>query len=80
MDLIELAPLEARLKRQDLTLLLDHADEMNVTDAKRLSRFENCRVYPPIAYLTDEATYLKKQLYVDNLKNFLNGKPTNKVS
>ena len=37
-------------------------------------------MYPPIGYITREATQAKLSMFVDNLENFLKGKPTNKVN
>jgi len=48
--------------------------------AKKLAKFDNCILYPPIAYTTKEATNLKQDIFVSNLENFLTGKPTNKVN
>lgn len=80
MELVDVAALEKRLKKNDLTFILDHSDELDPTVAKRLSKFNNCILYPPIAYTTKEATDLKQDIFVCNLENFLEGKPTNKVN
>ena len=80
MELVDIAALEKRLKKDNLTFILDHSDELGPTVAKRLSKFDNCILYPPIAYTTKEATNLKQQIFVANLKNFLKGKPTNRVN
>lgn len=80
MELIHIGVLEKRLKKGDLTFILDHSDELDLEVAKRLSKFNNCILYPPIAYTTKEATNLKQEIFVSNLENFLKGKPTNKVN
>ncbi|MBI5620957.1 hypothetical protein HY949_04200 [Candidatus Gottesmanbacteria bacterium] len=80
MELVDIQALEKRLKKNDITFILDHSDELDPAVAKRLSKFNNCILYPPIAYTTKEATNLKQEIFVSNLENFLKGKPTNKVN
>lgn len=80
MELVDVTALEQRLKKGDITFILDHSDELDPDVAKRLSKFTNCILYPPIAYTTKEATNLKQVIFVSNLENFLKGKPTNKVN
>lgn len=80
MELIDFDSLVTRLKQDDLVFMLDHSDEMTEQQPKELKQIPRCKVYPAIAYLTSEAGQLKKRIYVDNVKNYLNGKPTNKVA
>lgn len=80
MELIDLPAVEERLKAGDISLILDHSDEMDSDDAKRLAGYANCDVYPPVAYTTREATLLKQKILVDNIANFLSGHPTNVVN
>lgn len=80
MELLDFNALVGRLKKGDITFMLDHSDEMTKEQLGALASFDNCIIYPPIAYLTVEASKLKKRIYIDNLKNFLVGKPTNKVN
>ena len=80
MELLDFPALLKQLKRANMTFILDHSDEMTAQQLKALKSLQNCLIYPPIAYLTAEASQLKKQIYLANLKNFLNGAPTNKVS
>lgn len=80
MELVDIDALEKRLKKNDITFILDHSDELDPVVAKRLSKFNNCILYPPIAYTTKEATTLKQNVFVSNLENFLKGKPNNKVN
>jgi len=80
MELIDIPALETRLKKGDMTFILDHSDELDPKDAKRLSKYKNCILYPPIAYTTKEATNLKQEIFISNLENFLKGKPTNKIN
>lgn len=80
MDLVDIDALEARLENGDITFILDHSDELEAEDAKRLSKYKNCVMYPPIGYTTKEATEAKRGMFVDNLENYLKGSPTNKVN
>lgn len=80
MELIELDALVARLKKGNLTFILDHSDEMTEEQLAKLKPLKNCVIYSPIAYTTKEATELKKGIFVSNLENFLKSKPTNKVN
>jgi len=80
MELIDFAALCNRLVKKDMVFMLDHSDEMTSQQLNTLQPLNNAIIYPAIAYLTEEAGQLKKRIYVDNLKNFLNGRPTNKVN
>ncbi|KKS88521.1 MAG: Phosphoglycerate dehydrogenase [Microgenomates group bacterium GW2011_GWC1_43_11] len=80
MELVNITALEKRLKKGDITFILDHSDELDPAVAKRLSKFPNRILYPPIAYTTKEATNLKQNIFISNLENFLKSKPTNKVN
>ena len=80
MELIDIDALCARLGKKDFYFILDHSDELSAEQAKQLSHYENCIMYPPIGYITDEATLGKKVMFVDNLQNYLNNQPTNKVN
>ena len=80
MELVDIDALERRLQKGDISFIFDHADELTLEQAKQLTQYENCIVYPPIANMTKEATEAKLKMFVDNLENFLKGSPTNKVS
>lgn len=80
MELVDMPALVKRLNTGDIHFILDHSDELTEADAKLLSAHKNCIMYPPIGYITKEATSAKREMFVDNLENFLKGKPTNKVN
>lgn len=80
IDLVDTNALENRLKVGDITYIMDHSDDLSAEDAKRLASYGNCIIYPPIGYTTKESSLLKKEMFVENLENFLKGKPTNKVN
>lgn len=80
MELIDLEALDNRLKNKDITFILDHSDEMKDEDVRKLLKYENCIVYPPIGYISEEARLAKQEVLVNNIENFLDGKPTNVVN
>jgi lactate dehydrogenase-like 2-hydroxyacid dehydrogenase len=81
MELVDIHALTTRLASEDhaLTFILDHSDELSGEEIATLARYENCIMYPPIAYTTKEASVIKKNIFIENLENFLKGKPSNKV-
>lgn len=80
MELVDLEAIEEKLKAKEISFILDHSDEMTKEQLNKLKSIENCVIYPPIAYTTKEATALKKGIFINNLKNYLKGSPTNKVN
>lgn len=80
MELINIDGLGQRLKKKDITFILDHSDEMSEEDLKKISKYRNCIVYPPIAYVSKEAADNKKRIFVENVEAFLKGKPQNVVN
>lgn len=80
MELVDISALSERLKKKDIVFILDHSDELSKEEAKKLSQYKNCVMYPPIGYITKEATQAKLSMFVNNLENFLKETPTNKVN
>ncbi|MBI2010748.1 MAG: hypothetical protein HYS89_00715 [Candidatus Colwellbacteria bacterium] len=80
MELVDIDALAEKLSKNDITFILDHSDEMSKEDLAKLSKYENCIIYPPIAYITGEARINKQELFISNIQSFLSGKPTNKVN
>lgn len=80
MELVDINALEKRLKKGNMTFILDHSDELSDKQAKQLAKYKNCVMYPPVGYITREATQAKLSMFVDNLENYLKNKPTNKVN
>ncbi len=79
MELVDIDALEKRLGKGDITFILDHSDEMSAGDLKRLSKYKNCIIYPPIAYVTGEARIQKQEIFVGNIEAFASGRPQNTV-
>lgn len=69
-----------KLSKNDITFIFDHPDEMPKEELAKLTKFKNCVVYPPIAFLSDEARMAKQEIFIENMENFLKGSPTNKVN
>jgi lactate dehydrogenase-like 2-hydroxyacid dehydrogenase len=80
IELIDLDALEQRLKRSDMTIILDHTDELPAERIKALARFSNCVMYPAIACTTQEAKRAKLAILMKNIEGFLAGCPNNLVT
>ena len=80
MELVDINALETRLKNGDITFILDHSDEMTKESLEQLSKYTNCIIYPPIGCITKEAIINKQKIFVENIENFLQNAPTNKVN
>ena len=79
-ELVDLEALEKRLSDNDIIYIMDHSDELSLEQAEHLSKHKNCIIYPPIGYTTKEASKEKQEIFVGNIRNFLNGEVTNKVN
>jgi len=79
-ELVDFNSLEKRLAKGDLVYIADHTDEMTAEQVKQVSKYKNCILYPPLAYATKEARAVKQKIFVENIENFLKGKPSNKVN
>ena len=80
MDIVDIDALERKLKIEDMTFILDHSDEMSEDNLRKISGYKNCVIYPPIAYISKEATVAKKEIFVSNIENFLKGASSNAVN
>jgi len=49
-ELIDLNTLQNRLSKEDIVYIMDHSDELTPEQAKQLSKYKNCIIYPN--YLT----------------------------
>ncbi len=79
MEVVDIKALEKRLKKKDITFILDHSDEMKQKDLDLLQKYNNCIIYPPIG-ISKEARINKQKIFVDNIKNFLAKNQTNVVN
>lgn len=80
MELVDVDALVKRLAKNDIIFMFDHSDETDPKDMKKLSKYPNCIIYPPMAYISDEARIIKQEMFVSNIENFLKGKPANVVN
>ncbi len=71
--------LAARLNKNDITYIFDHADEMTKDDLAKLTANKNCVALGPIGFITTEARKNKQEIFVGNIKAFLKGSPQNTV-
>lgn len=78
-EIIDFEALDSQLARGKFTYIFDHSDEMSEDKLRRLSLHSNCIIYPPIAYLSDEAQAAKQEMFVANVENFLKGDPSSVV-
>ena len=80
MELVDINALDERLSKNDIYFILDHSDEMSEENLAILSKHESCIVYPPIAYITEQARQNKQKLFINNIEAALSGKPQNQVN
>lgn len=80
IETVDLDALEERLKKNDMIFITDHAEQLNAEDPARFRQYANCVQYPAIAFNSKEAKKNMQELFVGNLKNFLDGSPTNVVN
>ena len=80
MELIDIEGLRTRLAKNDIIFILDHSDEVEKEDLEKLSKYENCIIYPPMAYISEEAKVKRQEMFVSNVESFLKGEPANKVN
>jgi len=79
-EITDLVALQNRLRKGDVTFIMDHADELDPKDTRILSKHKNCIIYPPIGYISDEARIAKQEIFISNMQGFLNGRPQNVIS
>jgi len=80
MEIVVIDALADRLEKADITFALDHSDEMGKEDLDKVSKYENCLIYPPIGYISDEAGIAKQEIFVANIEGFTSESPVNNVN
>ncbi len=78
--IIDTNALADRLSKNDITFISDHPDEMERPELEHIKSFKNCVLYPPIAFISDEARIAKQDIFIGNLTSFLESNPKNKVN
>jgi phosphoglycerate dehydrogenase-like enzyme len=69
-----------RLSKNDITFISDHPDEMPKEDLEKIRGYANYRLYPPIAFVSDEATIAKQEIFISNVAGYLEGSVQNDVA
>jgi lactate dehydrogenase-like 2-hydroxyacid dehydrogenase len=77
--LLDLETLIQRLQNRDIHYIT-MASRTKLEVVARLNALDHAVVYPPITYKTKEAHILRQEIFVHNLKAFLNGKAQNVVN
>jgi len=77
--IVDTDALVKRLAKNDMTYISDHPDEMTEEELAKIKDFENCVLYPPIAFVSDEAQIAKQTIFIANMSGFLGGNVQNKV-
>ncbi|MDE1825570.1 MAG: hypothetical protein KGH77_04375 [Candidatus Micrarchaeota archaeon] len=80
MESVNIDVLEDRLRKNDITFILDYSDEISSENLKRLLKYKNCIIYPPIAYISDEGKIAKQDIFISNMEKFLEGNNQNRVN
>lgn len=80
MEVIDFDSLVDRLSKGDITFIWDHPDEMSKKELTKLTKFDNCITYPPIGYISEEASEAKKDIFIANIESFVKGEKLNVVN
>jgi phosphoglycerate dehydrogenase-like enzyme len=68
MELFESRALKIAVAARKFHFILDHADEMTDADVRFYDGLESCTVYPPIGYLTREASERRFEVFARNIE------------
>jgi len=81
MEILSMPALKKAAQENRFQFILDHSDEMDTEDVVFFNKLDNCYVYPPIAYLTEQAGQKKFDLFAENIDQYVkNGKMPNLVN
>lgn len=80
LKLFDIEYLIELLKKNKFTLISDYLDLLPEEQRKEIQDLPNVIAYPPIAFRTKEAIERQKNLFIDNLLRFAEGKTQNKVN
>lgn len=78
-SVVDTDALVERMLKKDITFISDHPDEMSEDELAKIKDLKGVVLYPPIAFLSDEATIAKQEIFIANLTGFLEGQVQNKV-
>lgn len=79
-EVVDTAALAERLAKGDITYVSDHGDEMTQEDLDKLKQYPNALLLPAIGFITAEARINKQEIFIGNLRGFLEGNVQNKVN
>lgn len=79
-SLIDQEAIMEKAGKGDITFIFDHSDDIETTLVKRFLHTNNCIVYPPVAFRTNEANDNRWETFAANIEKFLNGVPQNVVN
>lgn len=80
LELMDTNKLKELLKQGKLVLISDYLDLFPEEERKELQKLKNVVAFPPLAFRTREAIQGQKNLLIDNLVKFSEGKIQNKVN
>lgn len=78
--LIDQEAMMQRASTGEITFIFDHSDDIDPALAKRFLSTKGCMVYPPVAFITEEANTTRWETFVFNIEQFSKGKPQNKIN
>lgn len=80
LELMDTEKLKELLKQGRFVLISDYLDLFQEEERKELQKLKNVVAFPPLAFRTKEAIQRQKNLLIDNLVKFSEGKIQNKVN
>lgn len=69
-----------RVSKGEISFIFENTEETPKAVFEKFAKLKNSSIYPSNAYATNEAMARRQTIFVDNVDNFLKGKPTNKVN
>lgn len=79
-ETFDLDALEEKLSKGEVSFIFENDEEVPKEIFQRLSKYKTCLFYPSNAFATKEAMSRRQDIFISNIENYLNGKPSNKVS
>ncbi|MES2971700.1 MAG: NAD(P)-dependent oxidoreductase [Patescibacteria group bacterium] len=79
-EVVDSDAMASRLSKGDIIYISDHGDEMSQENLNKLKQYNNCLLLPAIGFITTEARINKQEIFIGNMKAFLEGRLQNKVN
>ncbi len=80
METFDTDALADRLSKGEITFIFENDEETPKSTFEKFAKLKNCAIYPSNAYATFEAMARRQSIFIDNIDNFLKGKPSNKIN